>query len=526
MNKNELSLKFQSVFESAIDGIILIDCRGIIEEINSSALKLFGYERNEVVGNNVNMLMPNPHHTNHDQYINKYMESRIPHIIGIGREVDGKRKDGSTFPFRLAVNEVTLEKQTLFTGFIHDLTEERKAQEDLKKYVDNLEEIVDQRTKLLQQSKEKLEREIQEKHEAELELIESQKLYQAIAQNFPNGTIAVLNQKLDFLFIEGQGLRDLGFGSEELVGRNYMDVILPDLKEFVGQKLQSVFEGISATFEMELKPNFFRVRAVPLYNNKKDVERILVVESNITQQKNAEKEIYNSLTKEKELNELKSKFVSMASHEFRTPLSTILSSATLVRKYVEVDQTDKIPRHTDRIQNNVRNLTMILNDFLSLEKLENNNIPTEKTIFNLVDCVKEVTEDMQMLKKPNQVIKLNSTLSQSDVQTDRFVIQNILTNLVSNAIKYSKEDGLIEICLHEKQGAVELLVRDNGIGISEEDKKSLFQRFFRASNAGNVQGTGLGLHIVKRYIDLIQGELIFESELNKGSTFGLVFRNG
>ena len=526
MNKEELSLKFQSVFESAIDGIILIDCKGIIEEINSSALKLFGYNRNEVVGNNVNMLMPNPNKTNHDQYINNYMESRIPHIIGIGREVDGKRKDGSTFPFRLAVNEVVLAKQTLFTGFIHDLTEERKAQEDLKKYVDNLEEIVAQRTQLLQQSKESLEQEIKEKKVAELELLESQKLYQTIAQNFPNGTIAVLDQNLDFLFIEGQGLRDVGFGTDELVGKNYMDVILPELKEFVGQKLQSVFDGISATFEMELKSNAFRVRAVPLYNSQKNADRILVVESNITQQKNAEKEIYNSLIKEKELNELKSKFVSMASHEFRTPLSTILSSATLVRKYAEVNQPDKITRHTDRIQNNVKNLTMILNDFLSLEKLENNNIHTEKTTFNLVDCIKEVTEDMQMLKKAEQVITLNSTLTQSDVTTDRFVIQNILTNLVSNAIKYSKDNGVIEICLHEKKERIELLVRDNGMGISKEDQKSLFQRFFRASNAGNIQGTGLGLHIVKRYIDLIQGELIFESELNKGSTFGLVFRNG
>ena len=478
MENNELSLKFKSVFETAIDGIILINSRGIIEEINTAVTKLFGYTKLELFGKNINVLMPEPHHSGHDGYIHNYLTSKKAKIIGIGREVDGLKKDGTHFPFRLAVSEIKLENETMFTGFIHDLTEERKAQKKLKEYVDNLELMVQERTNLLEDSNNQLAKEISEKNKTEEALIESQKLYETIAKNFPNGTISVLDKNLNFLFIEGQGLRDFGFGTKELIGKNYLDVIQAKLRDLVNQKLQVVFDDIPSTFELEHNQNTFRVRAVPLVNNAHVEDRILLVESNITQQKNAEKEIYNSLQKEKELNEMKSKFVSMASHEFRTPLSTILSSAGLINKYVEVDQTEKINRHTDRIQNNVRNLTMILNDFLSLEKLENNNLTSEVKPFDIIECASEVKEDMQMLKKPGQNITLEHNLIDTDVHTDRFVIQNILTNLLSNAIKYSKEDSDIGINIEKMDKELSIKVSDNGIGISKPDQKTAFPTFF------------------------------------------------
>lgn len=521
MQLNESDLKFHSVFQSAIDGIIVIDQRGLIEEINSAALKLFEYSEDEVIGKNISVLMPSPHREKHNSYINNYKTTKEPKIIGIGREVEGQTKTGRTFPFRLAVSEVQLPDRTLFTGIIHDLTEERKAQRELQLHLDNLETLVKNRTSELEKANQALEKEIQRQENTQQRLVESQLLYEAIAQNFPNGTISVLDQNYNFLFVEGQGLRDVGYGTKELIGRNYLEVLKADIRDTVEGKLSVVYDGNPATFEMEIDQFTFRVRAVPLSHSNNKIQRILLVESNITQQKNAEKEIYNSLQKEKELNEMKSKFVSMASHEFRTPLSTILSSASLINKYADLNQTDKVEKHTGRIQNNVRNLTMILNDFLSLEKLENYSVATEKELFDIVECIADVKEDLQMLKRPNQHISLEHNLTNTQVETDRFVIQNILTNLVSNAIKYSKDDGQIRISINQEKDTLKIFVIDNGIGISKEDQVHLFNRFFRASNAGNVQGTGLGLHIVKRYIDLLKGELLFESELGKGSTFGI-----
>lgn len=524
MKKADLSLKFRSVFESALDGIIIIDDRGRIEEINQAALNMFGYLSEEIIGQNVHILMPEPHSSGHNGYMSRYLETKKPKIIGVGREVEGLRKNGTTFPFRLAVSEVNMDDRVLFTGIIHDLTEEHRAKNELQKYVDNLEEMVEERTSQLKATNSRLQLEIEQKEITEKALVESQKLHKAVVENFPSGTISILDNNLNLLFIEGQGLIELTRKQESLIGKNYPGLLAPDVQKLVEQKLEVVLGGIPSTFEVELTPFTYRLRAVPLENEEGVVDRILVVNSNITQQKNAEREIFNSLQKEKELNELKSRFVSMASHEFRTPLSTILSSASLISKYNKASPNEKIERHTDRIRNNVRNLTMILNDFLSLEKLESQIIHVNRDPVNVFDCINDVKEDMLILKKKAQSIELDVQTPDGQILTDRFVLLNILTNLVSNAIKYSPDNGVITIRIERTEDALKIVVIDNGIGISDEDQEKLFTRFFRAGNASNIQGTGLGLHIVKRYAQLIDAELVFESKLNKGSSFGLILK--
>ncbi|MCB9260895.1 MAG: PAS domain S-box protein [Flavobacteriales bacterium] len=513
-------LKFQSVFECAIDGIILINERGIIEDINQAALNLFGFDKLELLSKNINILIPEPDSSRHDRYLSDYLASGKAKIIGIGREVNGLKKDGTTFPFRLAVSEINLEGKRMFTGIIHDLSTEKEAQLKLKEYAENLEKMVEQRTELLAKTNAILQEEIAEKVHAQHALMDSQKMFAAIAHNFPNGTINVLDKDLNFLFVDGQGLKDLDYNGQHLIGKNFISLLPEEVQNDVKQQLLPVFEGHPTNFEISIKHLIFRVRAVALTDENGETNRILVVESNITQQKNAEQDIYNSLQKEKELNELKSKFVSMASHEFRTPLSTIQSSASLIKKYAEKNQTENITKHTQRIGNNVKNLTMILNDFLSLEKLENQGISASFETFDLIESIKELTDDMMILKKTEQQIELIHNDEHILVHSDRFIIQNALINLVSNAIKYSGDKAKIELCVCQQQNSVTIEVKDNGIGISKEDQEQLFNRFFRASNAGNVQGTGLGLHIVKRYINLIGGRLYFKSELGKGSVFG------
>lgn len=386
----------EAIIDTAIDGIITIDSMGIVESINPAALELFGYEASEVIGNNISMLMPDPDRSQHDSYIENYKSSGKKKIIGIGREVRGLRKDGTTFPFRLAVSEVFYREKRIFTGIIHDLTNEKEAQERLVRHTEELEETVRERTK---------------------------------------------------------------------------DLI----------KLVSELEKAKA-------------------------------------------EVSNSLEKEKELNQLKSRFVSMASHEFRTPLSSVQLSASLIDKYIQKPDFQSVNKHTARIRAAVELLNNILNDFLSLEKLEAGKVVVNKAMINVVHLGEEIVEDMQMICKKNQHIVYQHTGSEAEFMLDAHLLKSSIINLISNAIKYSGEDTFIEFSTAISEDACTVIVKDNGIGIPDEDQVNLFEPFFRAHNTGNIPGTGLGLNIVKRYISLMEGELEYWSALNKGTMVKMVFK--
>ena len=237
----------------------------------------------------------------------------------------------------------------------------------------------------------------------------------------------------------------------------------------------------------------------------------------------AQREIRKALQKEKELHELKSRFVTIASHEFRTPLSTVLSSASLISKYKTTEDDDKRQKHVDRIKSAVSNLTAILNDFLSISRIEEGKIYNVPTSFNLEIFCLEVTDEMQGFVKPGQQIQYQHFGSQKTVNLDKQLFKNILLNLLSNASKYSGEDKIIYFTTEIANGQLKITVKDEGIGIPEADKEHLFDPFFRAQNVTNIQGTGLGLNIVKRYVDIMDGSLSYESELDKGTTFIINF---
>jgi len=384
-----------AIIENAIDGIITINNRGIIDSINPSACKLFGFEPPEVIGKNIKVLMPNPYRDQHDEYINRYQRTGTPHIIGIGREVQGLKKDGTIFPFRLGVSEVKFGDTVRYAGFIHDLTKEKEAEEKIREYALELEKLVEDRT----------------------------------------------------------------------------------------ATLRSMVEALEATKE----------------------------------------EVSLSLEKEKELNQLKSRFVSMASHEFRTPLSSVQLSASLIEKYAQNFDSVNISKHVNKIKNSVGNLTGILNDFLSLEKLEAGKTEASMRTFDLVKLSEEITEEMQMIAKQNQMIIYQHTGLGSKVNLDQNLLKNCIINLVANAIKYSGENTFIEFNTEITDSACIITIKDNGIGIPQSDQKHLFQPFFRAHNTGNIPGTGLGLNIVARYTSLMNGKVDFQSIQNKGTQFTITF---
>ncbi len=386
-----------AIIENAIDGIITIDDRGLIESINPSGCRLFGYEAEEVKGKNISMLMPEPDKSRHDGYLERYQRTGKPHIIGMGRDVTGLRKNGETFPFRLGVSEVQYEGRIIYTGFVHDLTRQKSAEEQLLLYTNRLEVLVEERTVELQS----LIRQIQE----------------------------------------------------------------------------------------------------------------------------AKEEVSISLEKERELSQLKSRFVSMASHEFRTPLSSIQLSASLIDRYTQEFESPNVVKHVNKIKNAVGNLTTILNDFLSLERLEAGIITPKPEGIDLVKFSEEITEELQMVAKQNQSIIYQHTGTKRMVNIDINLLKNCIINLIANAIKYSGENTFIEFNTEITDDKYYIIIKDNGIGIPVSEQKHLFEAFFRAHNTGSIPGTGLGLNIVDRYIKLMFGQIEFKSEENKGTTFKLIFNS-
>jgi PAS domain S-box-containing protein len=384
-----------ALVHNAIDGIITIDEFGTVESINPSACKLFAYSEQEVLGNNISMLMPSSEGEAHDRYLEHYKMTGEAHIIGIGRELIGRTKDGYQFPFKLGVSEVKYSGRRIYAGFIHDLTQQKKDEERLKNYASHLEELVEQRTKTL------------------------------------NDSIKALEKSK---------------------------------------------EKVSVTLE-----------------------------------------------KEKTLSKLKNRFLSMASHEFRTPLSTAHLSASLIEKYAEPLENVNINKHAGKIINAVTNLTTILNDFLYIEQLEIGKVKATSACFDLVQLAEEITEEMQLLAKGKQQIHFRHYGSQKLITLDQNLIKNSIINLITNAIKYSADTCCIEFTTEINNTHCIIRVKDEGIGIPEEDQQHLFEPFFRAHNTGNIPGTGLGLNIVARYIALMNGTISYVSTINKGTLFTLTF---
>ncbi len=252
-------------------------------------------------------------------------------------------------------------------------------------------------------------------------------------------------------------------------------------------------------------------------------ERTFALKLVIQQLTKSQEEVSNSLEKEREINEMKSRFVSMASHEFRSPLSSIQLSASLIEHYYDRLEADKIHHHLKKIKMSVNELTSILNDFLSIERIEQGNIKPVFNVFDLETFFNEVVDEMRLMTKKHQRIFYNHLGDHIFCYQDINLIKHCVINLISNAIKYSKEDGEIAIETEINDQSCRISIKDNGIGVPQEDQPHLFTPFYRATNTGSTPGTGLGLNIVDKYVRLMQGTINLESSLEKGTTFTLLF---
>lgn len=396
---------YEAIFQSAKVGIIVSNAEGAIECVNPFANKMFGYEGNELIGQKVEVLLPQELRERHVAHREGFFKNPRPRAMGLGMDLLARKKDGTLFPVEISLAPYERLGKSEVVSFISDISERKRIEGQLNALNEELERKVGQRTQELSQA---------------------------------------------FLELQQSNL---------------------NLQE-----------------EME-------------------------------QRKRAEQAVKEALERERELNELKSRFVSTASHEFRTPLSAILSSAALLARYRGPEDAEKRDRHIQTIQNAVQNLTGILNDFLSLEKIEQGRVEYHPNSFSLKEFARDLAVEMQALAKPGQRILHRHQGEDVTVFLDKSLLRSVLLNLLSNAIKYSPEGKEICLCTGIGDNEIHLIVEDHGIGIPDSDQKHLFETFFRAKNAANVQGTGLGLNIVKHYLDMMGGVIQVSSLENQGTTF-------
>jgi PAS domain S-box-containing protein len=387
--------QFEAIFKYANEGIVISDDQSKILKINPSGLKTFGYEHeNEVLGQKIEILIPKRFQERHVGHREKYMES--PHARSMGLQFDlyALKKGGDEFPVEVSLSPFKNSQGSFVICFIIDISTRKKAEENEKNYRKELEKEVEERTLILKEAIQKLEK--------------------------------------------------------------------------------------------------------------------------------TKNELDNSLKREQELNSMKTKFISIASHEFRTPLSTILSSLSLMEKYNELNETEKRNKHNDRIKKSIKNLTDILNDILSVNKIEEGKVIVNPENFNIQNFIYELIQDLQGLLKPGQKINFKGAETpETVVFQDPKLLRHILINLLTNAIKFSKEESPIDISLRLEPNEIYLEVKDYGLGIPKADHEKLFTRFFRSSNVENIQGTGLGLSIVLQYVNYLKGTIKFSSEVGKGSVFNV-----
>ncbi|SEA35889.1 PAS domain-containing sensor histidine kinase [Psychroflexus halocasei] len=305
------------------------------------------------------------------------------------------------------------------------------------------------------------------------------------------------------------GLNPFKLKNEDFVMSMVTDITIRKENEVVIERLNLELERKIQRRTEELEQT---IRKLTSLNKALEIE--------INKRKIAEAKTKDALQKERELSELKTKFLSLVSHEFKTPLSGILTSTSLIGKYQKTDQQDKRDKHLKTIKNKVHYLTGILNDFLSVERLETGKVTYNYEDFSLVNLVNEVIYGANITLKEGQNLHYPKDVEDVTLKQDKNVIELIFSNLLSNAIKYSPEHTDIYFKVDTTDEKIlKFEIQDQGIGIPAEDQKHIFQRYFRAENALLNQGTGIGLNIVKDHLENLNGKIKFESKENIGTIF-------
>ncbi len=490
--QGELTMKSEAL-ESAINGITITDALQDDNPVvysNASFGKLTGYSSEEIIGKNLRFLQGD----DLEQEGIVEMNNAIKEGRSCEIEVRNYRKDGSMFWSEIAITPIKDKagKVIHFIGIQDNITKRKNAERERSHWSKIFDESLNE--------------------------------------------IFVFDTKsLQFINVNQGAQKNIGYSLEELLHLTPVD-IKPDFTEVEFRKvivplLEKTEEKIQfETIHQRKNGSMYPVEIHLQMSTLGEQEVFLAIILDITERHNyterlektvekRTKQLTKALAKEKDLSELKTRFLSLVSHEFKTPLSGILTSITLLSKYTQTDQQEKRDKHVNTIKNKVKYLDTILNDFLSVERLESGKVNYKVESFPLSKSVNEVVYNANMLLKAGQKIKYPENIDDLIIQFDEKTLELVLSNLVHNAIKYSPEDSTIDLQIKIEENELVLKVTDQGIGIPKEEQKYIFNRYFRAENALLTQGTGIGLNIAKQHLENLGASLEFSSEENKGSSF-------
>lgn len=474
----QLSLEHSAIMACLVDK----DARFLY--VNDTACQLLGYSREELLSMSVADVTPDFSAESWPQHWQDVKQRR-----SFTFEAVKKKKDNQRFSVEITVNYFEFNDQEYNFVLARDITS-RKQTEDA-----------------LSQEKE---------------------LLSTLIKNAPIGIIST-DESGKILFVNPTFEKICGYPEAELVGQfppyPYWDLAdLDQIYNEFGLAMSGKKEQIELWFTRKNGERFLaRLQPITIFDAQGNMLRHLATMEDITKYKQAEEELYKALEQEIELNELKTRFIAMVSHEYRTPLTTILSSAELLERYIDQYTDEKRLQHYRRIQTAVDALTQLVSDVLTISRIEANKQEFNPLPLDLEKFCRKLLEDLQLTIGSQHTLVFtaqeSSNLEMRTAYMDEKLLRYIISNLLSNAIKYSPKGSTVKFHLACHQSSAILRIQDEGIGIPIQDRQHLFESFYRGSNTRNISGTGLGLAIVKRSVDLHGGHIALESQEGVGTTF-------